>query len=46
VIGSGPQDPAIRRVSLSLRRLGAHRVVELTNGMAEWTRAGGSVEAA
>ncbi|HEX4966808.1 MAG TPA: rhodanese-like domain-containing protein [Thermoanaerobaculia bacterium] len=46
VVGSGPQDPAIRRVSLSLRKLGAHRVVELTNGMGEWKRAGGLVEAA
>jgi rhodanese-related sulfurtransferase len=45
VIGSGPQDSAIRRVSLSLRRLGAHRVVELTNGMIEWKQAGGLVEA-
>ena len=44
VVGSGPQDPGIRRVSLSLRRLGAHRVVELTNGMEEWKRAGGPIE--
>ena len=44
-MGSGPEDPATRRVSLALRRLGAHRVVELTNGMAEWKLAGGPIEA-
>ena len=44
VVGSGPEDPAVRRVSLALRRLGAHRVVELTNGMVEWKMAGGHIE--
>ncbi|MEA2605205.1 MAG: hypothetical protein QOF89_6197 [Acidobacteriota bacterium] len=44
VVGSGPEDPAVRRVSLALRQLGAHRVVELTNGMVEWKRAGGPME--
>jgi 3-mercaptopyruvate sulfurtransferase SseA len=45
VVGSGPEDPAMRRVSLALRRLGAHRVVELTGGMVEWRLAGGPLEA-
>lgn len=44
VVGSGPEDPAMRQVSLSLRRLGAHRVVELTGGMTEWRLAGGPIE--
>jgi hypothetical protein len=44
VIGSGPEDPAMRRVSLALRRLGARRVVEVTGGMVEWKLAGGAVE--
>jgi rhodanese-related sulfurtransferase len=45
VIGSGPEDPAMRRVSLALRRLGARRVVEVTGGMVEWKLAGGAIEA-
>jgi 3-mercaptopyruvate sulfurtransferase SseA len=44
VVGSGPDDLATRRISLALRRSGAHRVVELTNGMAEWQGAGGPIE--
>ena len=45
VVGSEPEDPAMRRASLALRRLGARRVVELTGGMVEWRLAGGPVEA-
>ena len=45
VVGSGPEDPAMRRASLALRRLGAHRVVELTGGMVEWRLAAGPIEA-
>jgi hypothetical protein len=44
VVGSGPEDPAMRRTSLALRRLGAHRVVELTGGMVEWNLARGPIE--
>lgn len=44
VVGSGPEEPAMRRVSLALRRLGARRVVEVTGGMVEWKRAGGPLE--
>lgn len=44
VVGDGPEDPAMRRASLALRRLGAHRVVELTGGMVEWKLAGGPVD--
>src|SRR6185295_16830453 len=44
VVGSGPEDPGLRQVSLAMRRLGAHRVVELTNGMVEWKLAGGPLE--
>lgn len=36
VVGSIPEDPAMRAASLILRRHGAHRVVELTGGMTEW----------
>ena len=39
VVGEGPEDPAMRKASKALRRLGAHRVVELTGGMVEWRRA-------
>lgn len=45
VVGEGAEDPGMRAASLTLRRLGAHRVVELTGGMVEWRRAGGPVEA-
>jgi rhodanese-related sulfurtransferase len=41
VVGELPEDPRMRQASLALRHLGAHRVVELTGGMAEWRRAGG-----
>ncbi|HEX9940710.1 MAG TPA: rhodanese-like domain-containing protein [Thermoanaerobaculia bacterium] len=44
VVGSRPDDPAMRRTSLALRRLGAHRVVELTGGMTEWRQVGGPIE--
>ena len=44
VVGSCPEDPAMRRVSLTLRRLGARRVVEVTGGMVEWRLAGGPIE--
>ena len=44
VVGNEPEDPAMRRVSVALRGLGAHRVVELTGGMVEWRGAGGPVE--
>jgi rhodanese-related sulfurtransferase len=44
VVGSGPEEPAMRRVSLTLRRLGARRVVEVTGGMVEWKLAGGPME--
>ena len=36
VIGSGPDDPAIRAASQALRANGAHRVVEFRGGMSEW----------
>jgi rhodanese-related sulfurtransferase len=44
VVGSRPEDPAMRNVSIALRRLGARRVVELTGGMVEWRLAGGPIE--
>lgn len=44
VVGSAPEDPAMRAASLALKGLGAHRVVELTGGMVEWDLAGGPVE--
>lgn len=44
VVGDRPEDPAMRRISLALKRLGAHRIVELTGGMMEWRRAGGPLE--
>jgi len=44
-VGSVPEDPAMRQVSLALRRLGARRVVELTGGMVEWRLAAGPIEA-
>ena len=44
VVGGGPEDPVMRRVSLALRRLGAKRVVEVTGGMVEWKLAGGPLE--
>jgi rhodanese-related sulfurtransferase len=44
VVGSVPEDPAMRRASMALRGLGAHRVVELTGGMVEWRLAGGTIE--
>jgi len=46
VVGGEPEDPAMRRASLTLRRLGAHRVVELTGGMVEWRLGGGPIETA
>ena len=44
VIGREPEDPAMRKASLALRSLGAHRVVEMTGGMTEWEMAGGPVD--
>jgi rhodanese-related sulfurtransferase len=44
VVGSSPEDPAMRRMSLALKGLGARRVVELTGGMTEWRLAGGPLE--
>jgi rhodanese-related sulfurtransferase len=44
VVGESPEDPAMRRASLALKRLGTHRVVELTGGMTEWWLAGGPLE--
>jgi rhodanese-related sulfurtransferase len=44
VVGRGPGDPAVRELSLALRRLGAHRVVELAGGMHAWREAGFAVE--
>jgi rhodanese-related sulfurtransferase len=46
VVGTQPEDPAMRTASLALKRLGAHRVVELTGGMVEWEMSGGPVESA
>jgi rhodanese-related sulfurtransferase len=40
VVGSGPDDGAVREASLALLRHGAHRIVEFTGGMFEWKRAG------
>jgi rhodanese-related sulfurtransferase len=45
VVGQSPEDPVMRQGSLALRRLGAHRVVELTGGMVEWKLGGGPIEA-
>ena len=36
VIGMGPGDERVRPMSEALRRQGAHRVVELAGGIAEW----------
>jgi rhodanese-related sulfurtransferase len=44
VAGATPEDPAMRAASLALRRHGAHRVVELTGGITEWTAAGFPLE--
>jgi rhodanese-related sulfurtransferase len=44
VVGSTPEDPAMRKASLALQSLGARRIVELTGGMVEWQLAGGPVE--
>ena len=44
VVAENPEDPAMRQASLALRQVGAHRVVELTDGMTEWKRAGGPLE--
>jgi len=46
VVGAQPEDPAMRVASLDLRRLGAHRVVEMTGGMTEWALAGYPTEKA
>ena len=44
VVGSRPEDPAMRAASVALRRHGAHRVVELTGGMVEWAEINGPLE--
>ncbi|HEX3529796.1 MAG TPA: rhodanese-like domain-containing protein [Thermoanaerobaculia bacterium] len=44
VVGNMAEDPDMRAASLALRRHGAHRVVELTTGMADWTRSGYPIE--
>jgi rhodanese-related sulfurtransferase len=44
VVGSQPEDPAMRAASVALRSLGAHRVVELTGGMIEWAEINGPLE--
>jgi rhodanese-related sulfurtransferase len=44
VVGEQAEDPDMRAASLALRRHGVHRVVELTTGMADWTRSGYPVE--
>lgn len=36
LVGAGPGDAATRRASLALQRLGAQRVVELSEGMRGW----------
>jgi rhodanese-related sulfurtransferase len=40
VVGTGHTDPRVRVAALALKRLGAHRVVELTGGYHEWRRRG------
>jgi len=40
VVGRDQYDEEVRRTTLRLRELGAHRVVELTGGMLEWERQG------
>jgi rhodanese-related sulfurtransferase len=44
VVGREPEDQDMRKASLALMGLGAHRVVEMTGGMVEWEMAGGPVE--
>lgn len=44
VVGSRPEDPAMRAASLALKRLGVRRVVEMTGGMDEWKLGGGPIE--
>ncbi len=43
-VGNGPGDPRVREASLALKRLGAHRRVELTGGMLEWRQLGYAVD--
>ena len=45
IVGDGPNDPAVRRASLALRRNGARRCVELSGGMLEWRQLGYPVAA-
>jgi rhodanese-related sulfurtransferase len=40
VVGKDLDDEEVRRTTLRLRELGAHRVVELTGGMFEWAHFG------
>ena len=44
VVGAGPNDERVRQTSLSLRKRGAQRCVELPGGMVEWRQAGLPVE--
>ncbi len=40
IVGTGHSDPAVRRVALALKELGARRIVEVTGGYYEWQRRG------
>lgn len=44
VVGAGPGDPGVRAASMALRAAGAHRRVELSGGMSEWSALGYPVE--
>ncbi len=44
VVSGRPEDPTMREASLALQHLGAHRIVELTGGMAEWAQIDGPLE--
>lgn len=40
VIGAAPGDAAVRQASEALRASGAHRIVEFSGGMSEWSALG------
>jgi rhodanese-related sulfurtransferase len=40
IVGTGHADRTVRRTALTLKELGARRVVELTGGYYEWRRLG------
>lgn len=44
VVGAAPGDERVRATSEALRSHGAHRVVEFSGGMAEWTAFGFGVD--